>query len=147
MENNNLNNSHYPLSSSTEQELITALKIATEGLLWYSESEFPLQVIYWQNLENFQPITLLEYTNHPAETKIVITDVESFFATATQEQEWHNEAEKAEVQRYQNLLNLLNNNLDHLQVYLLGEIEIDAYILGKTTNQAIAGLSTKIIAT
>jgi glucose dehydrogenase len=131
----------------TEQELIAALEKATSGLLWYSESEYPLEVIYCQNIDNLTYTNFLQNSNHPTETKIVTTEFDNFFATVTKEQEWHNETEKAETKRYQNLVNLLSNNLHNLQVYLIGEIEIDVYILGKTTNQAIVGLSTKIIAT
>jgi hypothetical protein len=37
--------------------------------------------------------------------------------------------------------------LKDIKVYLLGDIEIAAYILGTTEHLAIAGLATRIVAT
>jgi hypothetical protein len=142
MENSKNN---YSSNLVTEQELIVVLEKAVEGLLWYSESEYPLQVIAWHDLDNFDFHTLLQYSNHPADTKIITKEFYSFFATVAEEQEWHNEAEKAETKRYQNLVNLLNNNLQNLQVYLVGEIEIDVYILGEITSQTIDTTTPKSV--
>ncbi|NJL53455.1 MAG: hypothetical protein HC930_17155 [Hydrococcus sp. SU_1_0] len=47
---------------------------------------------------------------------------------ATKQETWHNEAEQAEVVKYQNLVNLMTENLTDLKVYLLGEVEIAVYI-------------------
>jgi hypothetical protein len=41
----------------------------------------------------------------------------------------------------------MTENLTDLKVYLLGEVEIAAYILGTTPHQAIAGITTFIVAT
>jgi hypothetical protein len=90
---------------------------------------------------------LMQHYNYPPETKIVIQEFNSFFASATKSETWHNEEEQAEVKKYQALTNFLSANLTDLRVYLLGEIEIDVYILGKTKHKAIAGLTTKIVAT
>ena len=129
----------------SERELIQKLETATKDLLWFSESEYPFKVIYWRNAD-FSIDTLLQRYNYPPETKIVVKDWQSFFANAMEEKDWYNETEIAETKRYQNLVNLMKQNLKNIRVYLLGEVEIDVYILGET-NSAIAGLTTKIIAT
>ncbi|BAZ46639.1 sugar-non-specific nuclease inhibitor NuiA homolog [Chondrocystis sp. NIES-4102] len=133
--------------SLSEPELVVALEKATKGLLWYSESEYFFQVICWSNVENFNSSVLLQYIDYPGEVNIVTKDFYSFFALVTQEQEWHSEIEKAETKRYQYLVNLLSNNLKDLQVYLVGSVVIDAYILGNLDSKTIIGLHTKIIET
>lgn len=145
MKENNIAN-HDSLGSLPDRRFIEELKIATKDLLWLSESEYPLKIVYWHNAENFNVNTLLQHYNYPPETKIVVKEFQSFFASAIAQEEWYNEAEKAETKRYQALVNLMRQNLKNIQVYLLGEIEIDVYILGETP-RAIAGLTTKIIAT
>jgi Nuclease A inhibitor-like protein len=134
-------------SSVPDQELIEQLELAIKNLLWFSETESSIQVVYWRDADNFNQDALLQQYHYPAETKITIQEFHAFFAVATKQETWHNEAEQAEVLKYQNLVNLMTENLTDLKVYLLGEIEIAVYILGQTQNKAIAGLTTSIVAT
>lgn len=133
------------LYSISERKLIEKLETATEDLLWFSESEYPFKVFYWRNA-NFSIDALLQRYDYSPKTKIVVKDWQSFFADAIRPEDWHNETEIAETKRYQNLVNLMAQNLENIRVYLIGEVEIDVYILGET-KIAIAGLVTKIIAT
>ena len=137
-----------PIDSSdsiSDRKLIQKLETATEDLLWLSESEYPFKVFYWCNTD-FSIDALLQRYNYPPQTRIIVKDWQSFFASAIKEEDWYNETEIAETKRYQNLVKLMTQNLKNIQVYLLGYVEIDVYILGETT-KAVAGLTTKIIAT
>ena len=134
-----------PSDSISDHKLIQELETATEDLFWFSESEYPFKVFYWHNAD-FGIDALLQRYNYPPETKIVVKDWQSFFANAIEEKDWYNETEIAETKRYQNLVNLITQNLKTIRVYLLGEVEIDVYILGETES-AIVGLITKAIAT
>lgn len=129
--------------SIPDRQFIQNLKLAIADLLWSSEAEYPFEIVYWQGID----ATLLQHYNYPPHTPVKTTEFKSFFASATTEKQWHNQSERAEVKRYQELVSLMSDNLSDLQVYLIGEVEIDVYILGKTQHQAIAGLKTKIIAT
>jgi predicted peptidase len=130
-----------------DRELIKQLELATADLLWFSEAEYPIQVVYWHDADNFNQNTLLQQHHYPPDIKIAMPEFHSFFAVATKQETWHNEAEQAQVVRYQTLVDLMTNNLTDIKVYLLGDIEIDAYILGKTQHMAIAGIATQIVAT
>jgi hypothetical protein len=129
----------------SDRKLIEELETATKDLLWFSESEYPFKVFYWRNAD-FSIDSLLHRYNYSPETKIVVKNCQSFFADAIREEDWYDETEIVETKRYQNLVNLMRQKLKNIQVYLLGEVEIDVYILGET-DEAIAGLSTKIVAT
>lgn len=135
------------LANSPDQELIAQLELATKNLLWFSEAEYPIQVVYWHDAASFTPDTLLQQQQYAPETKITIQEFHSFFAAAIKQETWHDEAEQAQVVKYQNLVHLMTEKLTDLKVYLLGEVEIAAYVLGTTPHQAIAGLTTLIIAT
>ena len=139
------NKSIDPSNSVSDHKLVQELETATEDLLWFSESEYPFKVFYWRNAD-FSIEALLQRYNYPPKTKIVVKDWQSFFASAIKQEDWYNETEIAETKRYQNLVNLMTQNLKNIRVYSLGEVEIDVYILGET-ERAIAGLTTKIIAT
>ena len=73
--------------------------------------------------------------------------VDDFFAIATQEEDWHEEEKRETVKRFQNLVSVLKQNLSQLQVYRVGSIEIDVYIVGVTSRAGLAGLSTKLVET
>lgn len=142
-----MTNQTVDLANSPDQELIAQLELATKDLLWFSEAEYPIQVVYWHVAASFTPDTLLQQQQYAPETKITIQEFHSFFAVPTKQETWHNEAEQAQVVKYQNLVSLMTENLTDLKVYLLGEVEIAAYVLGTTPHQAIAGFTTLIIAT
>jgi glucose dehydrogenase len=65
-------------------------------------------------------------------TSLEILTVDEFFALATQEEDWHDHEKRETVQRFQNLVSVLKQNLSQLQVYRVGTIDIDAYIVGVT---------------
>jgi len=73
--------------------------------------------------------------------------VDEFFARATQEEDWHDQEERETVKRFQNLVSILKQNLSQLQVYRVGNINIDAYIVGVTPSGDWTGLSTKLVET
>ena len=37
-----------------DSELIERLKQASQGLLWLSESDYPFEVIYWENVDDIK---------------------------------------------------------------------------------------------
>ena len=124
-----------------DQELIGQFSQASKGLLWLSESDYPFEVIYWENLDDINA-KLLELTDSNPETTIEVRELDSFFNRVTEEKDWYEEEEIAECKRYQELVNLLKTHLSDIKVYRVGEVEVNCYILGKTDSGAIAGLST-----
>ena len=124
-----------------DNELIERLKQASQGLLWQSESDYPFEVIYWENVKNISS-KVLQVTNCTPKTTIEVRELNKFFSQATEEKDWYNDEEMAECKRYQDLVNLLKTNLTDIKVYRVGEVEVNCYILGKTESSSIAGLST-----
>lgn len=123
------------------------LKQASEGLLFLSESDAPFEIISWPAQGELTPAKLLQLTNHPPDAPLEMLAVDDFFALATQEEDWHDEEERETVKGFQNLVSVLKQNLSQLQVYRVGSIDIDAYIIGVTSGGGLAGLSTKLVET
>ncbi len=90
---------------------------------------------------------MLELTNHPPDDPVELRTIDEFFAIATAQEDWHDREEWETVQRFQNLVSILKQNLWQLQVYRVGSVEIDAYIVGVTDGGGLAGLSTKLVET
>ncbi|QHG20641.1 hypothetical protein GJB62_32740 (plasmid) [Nostoc sp. ATCC 53789] len=73
--------------------------------------------------------------------------LEYFFRNCAFEQEWHNELQKSDVNKFQTLVESLKENLKSIKVYRIGTRNIDVYIIGKTLDEDLAGVSTKIVET
>ncbi len=90
---------------------------------------------------------MLQLTNHPPDAPVELRTVDEFFAIATAEEDWHDQDERETAKRFQNLVSIVKQNLSQLQVYRVGSIDIDAYIVGVTDGGEWAGLSTKVVET
>ncbi|MEG4857141.1 nuclease A inhibitor family protein [Microcoleus sp. K1-B6] len=123
------------------------LKQASKGLLFLSETDAPFEVIHWQAQGELTPAKLLQLTKHLPDAPVELRTVDEFFSIATQEEDWHDEEEQETAKRFQNLVSVLKQNLSQLQVYRVGSIEIDVYIVGVTDGGGVAGLSTKLAET
>ena len=130
-----------------DEKLLAELSQACDGLVWQSESDYPWQIVDWQNENEVNRQILLQHYEYHPQIRVLTKTLDSFFQNAIAEQEWHDEIEQAEVKRYRNLYNWLKNNLKDIQVFLVGEVEVDVYVLGRTDRNKIIGLSTKMIQT
>ena len=70
-----------------------------------------------------------------------------FFKPATEEQVWHNAAERATAKRFQALVSALKENLSDLKVVQVGKVESEVYVVGKTASGDLAGVKTKVVET
>jgi hypothetical protein len=127
--------------------IATQLQQASEGLLFGSEADAPFEVIHWPTQEDLTPAKLLQLTNHPPDAPIEIVTVDEFFDVANAEEDWHDDEEQETAKRFQKLVSTLKQNLSQLQVYRVGSIDIDAYIVGVTPSGDWMGLSTKLVET
>lgn len=133
--------------TKTNSEILEQLKRASDGLLFMSESEYPCVAFLWSDIAPATPEKVLQQIKHPIDTPVKIVGVDDFFGLETTPEDWHNEEEKETVKRFQTLVLTLKENLSNLQVYRLGEVEIDVYIIGETPAENLAGLSTKVVET
>jgi Nuclease A inhibitor-like protein len=136
----------------SDLDLVEQLQNAASGLLWISESDYPFEAFVWNiqssNPENFlRAQQLRQYTGHASDTPVKTLEIDRFFAPATRVENWHDESKAKEVLQYQALVKQLKDELKNLSVYLLGTVELDIYIIGKTPSGNWAGLSTKAIET
>jgi Nuclease A inhibitor-like protein len=131
----------------TNTEILDQLKAASDGLLCMSESEYPFEVFLWEAAAPATDVKIIQQTNHSQDTLVEIVTVDDFFRVAITPEDWHGDEEKETVKKFQNLVQTIKANLNNPQVYRLGKIEIDVYIIGETPTGDLAGLATKVIET
>ncbi|WP_174713491.1 nuclease A inhibitor family protein [Nostoc sp. TCL240-02] len=127
-------------------EIVEKLKEASTGLLIMSESDYPFEVVQWEGAAPATQEKILQLTgsqNLPVE----VVELDYFFRNCAFEQEWHNELQKKDVKRFQTLMQTLKDNLSDISVYRVGQINIDAYIIGQTKDGDLAGVVTKLVET
>lgn len=118
---------------------------ASQGLLMPSESDYPFEVFVWEDVE-LTPEKILELTNYPPATSIEEVELDYFFRNVAGEKDWHDKIQKENVAKFQNLVQVIKDNLADIRTYRIGTIEVNVYIVGKTNN-GLAGLATKVIET
>jgi hypothetical protein len=119
---------------------------ASQGLLMPSESEYPFEVFTWKDVVELTPEKILELTHYPPATSIEEVELDYFFRNVAGEKDWHDKIQKENVAKFQNLVQVIKDNLAESRVYRIGTIEVNVYIVGKT-NDGVAGLATKVIET
>lgn len=130
------------------KDVVAALRTATDGLLYTSESDEPFEVVVFDNRN--QPLQL------PAVCHLVAKEpscpvkqitLEEFFLPLTQEEDWHGDTEKEDVRRYQELRKVIEKHLADPQVYRIGETQVDLLVIGRNKDKDWIGVRTKAIET
>jgi hypothetical protein len=118
---------------------------AAEGLLFMSESDYPFEAVQF----TLNSSTLEQQLQAIAQKELPIEQqsLEYFFRNAIKEYPEANEPQKQTARRFQTLQELLKSELKGAQVYRIGEIQIDAFIIGQLKDGTYGGLRTKLIET
>jgi hypothetical protein len=135
-----------PTEIATTNEIIDRLKQATTDLCWSSESDYPFEIVTWEPGIDLNPSDLFSNI-YDTDLAIESMDLADLFAPVIAVEDWYEEAELAVVDRYKVLLESIESNLAEVQVFRLGEVEIEIYIIGKTPTGDIVGLKTRSVET
>ncbi|MEH2437801.1 MAG: nuclease A inhibitor family protein [Nostoc sp.] len=127
-------------------EIVEKLKEASTGLLMMSESDYPFEVVQWKDAAPATQEKILQLTGSQ-DLPVEVVDLDYLFRNCAFEQEWHNELQKKDVKKFQTLIQTLKDNLSYISVYRVGQINIDAYIIGQTKEGDLAGVVTKLVET
>ncbi|MCA6597109.1 MAG: nuclease A inhibitor family protein [Pseudanabaena sp.] len=128
----------------TAKEIIDRLSTLSKDLLFPSESEYPLEPFTWEST-SLTPETILTRSQKPADTLIESITLEEFFAPVTTDEDWFEDEDREIAQRFRDLQAAIAT-LENVQVFRLGKIEIDVYIVGAIGPDLI-GLKTTVIET
>ncbi|WP_055073865.1 nuclease A inhibitor family protein [Pseudanabaena sp. 'Roaring Creek'] len=128
----------------TSKKIFDRLSTLAKGLQFPSESEFPLEPFLWEST-TLLPANILHRANKPAIAPIEAIALQEFFAPVTDEREWYDDDERAIAQRFRDL-EMEISALENVQVFKVGQVEIDVYIVG-AIDLDLVGLKTTVIET
>jgi hypothetical protein len=129
-------------------DAVRELQKATKGLLYMSESDAPFEVVHWARRDPMlSKADLASLVGASSDAPIEEVAVAEFFGDLTQDQDWHDADDKKTVERYRNLLAVLNKSLAKPKVFKIGEATVDIYIVGRTPDGDWAGIKTTAVET
>jgi hypothetical protein len=118
--------------------VLDALRRASKGLLFPSESEATLQPFVWKDSAALDAKRVVELAKAEPDTAVETTTLDDLFATVPSE----------DRARFDALRKTLEAQVKDIQVYKLGdEAEKTVYIVGKTADGRWAGLKTQVVET
>ena len=115
--------------------ILKSLRSAAKGLVFVSESEFPVVAVHWTESE----FDSLDRT-HPL-------DLNRFFEAMTTPQPWHDESERESVEQFQKLVGILQS-LSETSVFRQGSDPVaDVVVVGKAPGGGFVGVRTRVTET
>lgn len=131
----------------SDEELIRELQNATDGLMMMSESDYPFEVVRWQDAEEVSPELLRQKAEATSDVPVGEQSVKDFFAPVIREPK-NGEDKNMAAERFRALLALLTTMLDDARAYRIGDINIGVYIVGRSRqSHNLIGVSTRIVET
>jgi len=128
----------------TPKEITDRLSTLSKDLLFISESEYPFETFTWKSA-TLTTETILTRSHKPADAAIESITLEDFFAPVVTDEDWFEDEDRAIAQRFRDLQAAIAT-LESVQVFKVGKVEIDVYIVG-AIGADIVGLKTKVIET
>ncbi len=126
-------------------EISDRLSLLSKGLLFPSESEYPLEPFIWEKTTlSIKEILIRSGKN--CDTPIATLTLEDFFAPVVTEENWFDTQDREIAHRFRDLKRAIASNLENVQVFRVGKVEIEVYIVG-TINSDLVGLKTTVIET
>jgi hypothetical protein len=126
------------------EDLLFQLMAAVDGLTYVSETTSTLNPFLWPGGELSDGLNveaLRVYRDIPDGIPIMIMDADTFFSRSV---DLTNPDPSFEALRFRNLLTLLKTNLSDLTVYVVGERDKEAYVVGRTEEGDYAGVSVRL---
>lgn len=131
----------------SDEQLLAELREAAAGLSMMSESDYPLEAFRWDAGAGPTPEFLRAESGQGADAPVSEQSASEFFRAAASEAEWKSDAELATAARFRALLRLLEENLEGVKAYRVGEINLPVYVVGRAPSGSLLGVSTRVVET
>jgi Nuclease A inhibitor-like protein len=125
----------------------TALKKASQGLTYISETDAPFETFSWGRADDGLTVAKVrKLTKAAARAPVTQVALDEFFGPLTEAHD-HSPEEAEDIKKYKGLLQVVNDQLSDATVFKVGKTEQDVYVVGKTEDGEWVGLKTKAVQT
>ena len=127
------------------QKELQQIKDASEGLLFISETDHPFEVVEFKS-DNIEK-EIKRLAQKPADALIEKQAIDYFFRNMVKTYPGYFEEQQSIAFRFLKLQELLKQALKDVQVYRVGSIQVDVFIIGRLHDGSFGGLKTKVVET
>jgi hypothetical protein len=133
--------------NSGDTGLAKQIERATKDLYYSGETDAEVVPFTGGKAESVTKEVVLAQTGNGPTSPVEEKNFEEFFNLLTAIQDWYGDEEKQTAQRFSKLRDLLQKNLRDLQVYKIGKIEMDVYVVGLSSESILMGIKTRTVET
>ncbi|HUY89069.1 MAG TPA: nuclease A inhibitor family protein [Pirellulales bacterium] len=128
--------------------IVEELEHAAGGLLYLSETDEPFEAFHWQQ-EHGSPSAarLRALAGQGPNVQVDETELSEFFDELTKKEDWFDEEEIQTAEKYERLLQTIQERLPGARVFWINGPEIEIYIVGAADEGGWAGVKTKAVET
>jgi len=130
-----------------DRNFADALAAKCSGLIFVSEIDAPVEVVFGKTTKDNSNAPILSSVEPFGNKKINEVSFERFFSRLMSHKEWHTPEQAINAQRFLELKMFLESELQGLNVFRVGEINIEIYILGIDRNGRVVGVRTHAVET
>lgn len=123
------------------------IKDAASGLLYLSESDYPFEVVDLGGSSSSLEERLLALSGKTKSVQVEQITLEHFLRNMVKVYPGATPGQQQTAQRFQYLQQVLQEELTDINVYRIGSIQVDAFIIGKLNDGTYGGLRTKLVET
>ncbi len=118
-----------------------------KGLYYTSETDAEIEPFVGEKAEFVNQEIIILQTGAAADSKIEERNFDEFFSRLTEIQDWFGDEEKKISAKFLQLEKILKAQLKELNVFKIGQIELDIYVVGLDSNSILTGIKTKSVET
>lgn len=126
---------------------LQSLQQAAEGLYYLSESDYPFEAFALPAGTNDVAAVLRGLSGKGTDAPVETQTLDYFFRNQVKEYGGESAERQAVIARFRQLQQLLESSLTNVQVYRIGQVQVDAFIAGQANDGSWMGLRTRVIET
>lgn len=143
-------------SANSGGDVLKSLRAATKGLTFPSESDKPVKVLFWHistddKSEAVSEAAIRAGASLGPNAKVEAFAPKDFFAPVVKEETWFGPDEKARSKQFRDVAALLDTLAGTTAFRVTGASSdasrVDAYVVGRTSDGALAGIQTQLVET
>ena len=131
--------------------IVLKLRELTRDLEMPSETDAPFRAFFWaiedeENQDDLTPEIIAQKAKIETLEPVEERDLDEFFEVVATEEEWMDDEQKANANRFADLRDFLKTELENVKIYAFGERKIEIVIVGRFEG-GWAGLLTFVVET
>lgn len=127
----------------SDEEILSELRRAAEGLWYMSESDYPLEAVLVGGADGPSHERLREVAGESKGAPVETRTLEEFFRDSAAVRMGEQPAQAS----FGGVLRALRENLTDVRVYRIGSVNIAVYVLGRGASGNLLGLRTRVVET